>query len=483
MPRTQPTGKQIKDGSVQRDDLDASTVGQAVVRKLIEGAGITLTATGADAGTGDVTVAASVPAGPPGPAGSAGLPYLFSSSTSSSNPGSGYLRFNNATLASVTAIYIHGTDVDFNSRSAQIAAWDDSTSALKGYLAVIDPAGALAVFAVTGALTDNGAWYSIPVARASGALTVFTDDQVELAFSRTGDKGDAASPTFPQNIQSANYTTVLADLGKHILHPTSDTTARTFTLAANTNVSYPLGTRMFFVNQHGAGTVTLAIATDTIYWAGKGVVSFLNILANGIAKLIKVTTIEWMVEGFNLVFTPRTNTYNAASGNEVVPTGAAQLIVEAVGGGGGGGNQGMGTQGGGGGGGGYSRKTLAISPADWGLNIAYAVGAAAGNSTVGNVVLGAGTINLAANGGGNAVVASPGAGGTATGGDTNTSGVSGTAGVAGIAGPGGAGAAPLGGAGGAAGTDGVAPGGGGGASSGGGPGGNGAAGTVIFAWT
>lgn len=44
------------DGSVQRDDLDVSTSGQALLRKLIAGVGISLTSTGADAGTGDVTV-------------------------------------------------------------------------------------------------------------------------------------------------------------------------------------------------------------------------------------------------------------------------------------------------------------------------------------------------------------------------------------------------------------------------------------------
>lgn len=42
--------------------------------------------------------------------GVAGLGYYFSSSTTDADPGSGRLRFNNATLASVTAIYISETD-------------------------------------------------------------------------------------------------------------------------------------------------------------------------------------------------------------------------------------------------------------------------------------------------------------------------------------------------------------------------------------
>ena len=36
----------------------------------------------------------------------------------------------------------------------------------------------------------------------------------------------------PQNSKSAAYTTVLGDAGTHILHPSADTTARTFTIEA-----------------------------------------------------------------------------------------------------------------------------------------------------------------------------------------------------------------------------------------------------------
>jgi hypothetical protein len=61
MPITTPTGRQIRDNSIQRDDLDFSTVGQAVVRKIVQGTNINLNSTGADSGTGDVTINAIVP--------------------------------------------------------------------------------------------------------------------------------------------------------------------------------------------------------------------------------------------------------------------------------------------------------------------------------------------------------------------------------------------------------------------------------------
>jgi hypothetical protein len=66
MPKTVIRGAQVLDGSIQRADLDTSTVGQAVVAKLVQGSNVTLSSTGADSGTGDVTI--SVPGGGAGAA-------------------------------------------------------------------------------------------------------------------------------------------------------------------------------------------------------------------------------------------------------------------------------------------------------------------------------------------------------------------------------------------------------------------------------
>jgi len=56
MAATTVRGAQIRDATVQRVDVDVATVGQSLVRKLVQGNHMTLTSTGADAGTGDVTV-------------------------------------------------------------------------------------------------------------------------------------------------------------------------------------------------------------------------------------------------------------------------------------------------------------------------------------------------------------------------------------------------------------------------------------------
>lgn len=103
-----------------------------------------------------------------------------------------------------------------------------------------------------------------------------------------------------QNSQSAAYTLVLADAGKHILHPSADTTARTFTIPANASVAYPIGTALTFVNQNAAGAVTIAITTDTMRLAGAGTLGNRTLAANGIATALKITATEWIISGTGL---------------------------------------------------------------------------------------------------------------------------------------------------------------------------------------
>lgn len=106
--------------------------------------------------------------------------------------------------------------------------------------------------------------------------------------------------SLPQNPQSAAYTCVLSDAGGHLLHPSADTTARTFTIPANSSVAYPIGTAITFVNQNGAGTLTIAITTDTMRLAGAGTTGSRTLAANGIATALKIASTEWIISGTGL---------------------------------------------------------------------------------------------------------------------------------------------------------------------------------------
>lgn len=106
--------------------------------------------------------------------------------------------------------------------------------------------------------------------------------------------------TILQNIQSASYTLVAGDSGRHILHPSADTTARTYTIPANSSVAYDIGTALTFVNQNSAGVLTIAITTDTMRLAGAGTTGSRTLAANGVATALKLTATEWIVSGTNL---------------------------------------------------------------------------------------------------------------------------------------------------------------------------------------
>ncbi len=104
----------------------------------------------------------------------------------------------------------------------------------------------------------------------------------------------------PQNTQSAAYTLALADAGKHIYHPSADTTARTWTIPANASVAFPLGTAITLVNDTSAGVLTIAITTDTLVFAGAGSTGSRTLAANGMATLLKVGATRWLISGVGL---------------------------------------------------------------------------------------------------------------------------------------------------------------------------------------
>ena len=103
----------------------------------------------------------------------------------------------------------------------------------------------------------------------------------------------------PQNSQSAAYTTVLGDAAKCIFHPSTDANARTFTIAANASVAYPVGTVIQFVNMTSQ-VVTIAITTDTMYLAGSGTTGSRSLAQYGVANALKITSTSWIITGSGL---------------------------------------------------------------------------------------------------------------------------------------------------------------------------------------
>jgi hypothetical protein len=145
-------------------------------------------------------------------------------------------------------------------------------------------------------------WASVNPVLASGELGLETDT-LRLKYGNGSTAWNSLSYYYleiPQNIKSVAYTTVLADSGRHILHPSADTTARIFTIDSNANVPYPIGTAITFINQNAAGVVTIAITTDTMRLAGSGSTGSRSLAANGIATALKITATEWIISGSGL---------------------------------------------------------------------------------------------------------------------------------------------------------------------------------------
>lgn len=157
------------------------------------------------------------------------------------------------------------------------------------FISVDAAAARTAIGAGAGDVTTTGT-QTLTNKTISGAdNTVTVDGTVAVGFR-----------TIPQNSQSTAYTLVLADSGKHILHPSADTTARTFTIPANSSVAYPVGTAITFINQNSAGVVTIAITTDTMRLALSGTTGSRTLAANGVATAIKITSTEWIISGTGL---------------------------------------------------------------------------------------------------------------------------------------------------------------------------------------
>src|SRR5882672_6434412 len=72
--------------------------------------------------------------GAAGTNGTNGLKYTYSTNTGLTDPGSGFLKFNNVPISGASALYISETDGDSNALAAYLATWDDGTSTIRGNL-------------------------------------------------------------------------------------------------------------------------------------------------------------------------------------------------------------------------------------------------------------------------------------------------------------------------------------------------------------
>lgn len=136
------------------------------------------------------------PAGAAGPQGADGLDaahaFQWAISTSG-DPGSGKIAANNATLSSATQIQISQTSALAVDMAGIFGSWDDSTStSSKGRVRIAgeDNPSIFWEFRVTAAGTDQGAYWTFPIAHIDNGGTLTDAMDMSLLFVDIGDKGD-----------------------------------------------------------------------------------------------------------------------------------------------------------------------------------------------------------------------------------------------------------------------------------------------------
>jgi len=168
----------------------------------------------------------------------------------------------------------------FNSTTGKLIKRASTTGILKGTSGVLSAATAGTDYVAPGGALGTP---------SSGTLTNCTADGTDAVGFKN----------VPISSKSAAYTTVLADAGKVIFHPSTDANARTFTIDSNANVAYPLGTVLTFINMTSQ-VVTIAITSDTLYLAGTGTTGSRSLAQYGMASAIKMTSTTWIISGSGL---------------------------------------------------------------------------------------------------------------------------------------------------------------------------------------
>lgn len=135
----------------------------------------------------------------------------------------------------------------------------------------------------------------------------FFNNLVSTAGGLPGKIGVTVQPYDPQlsslirqNSQSGDYILDLTDIGKQIFHPSTDTVARTWRIPANSAVAFPVGAPVTFVNDTGAGVITIAINDDTLVLAGSGTTGSRTLAAGSNATALKVDETRWQISGSGL---------------------------------------------------------------------------------------------------------------------------------------------------------------------------------------
>ncbi len=212
------------------------------------------------------------------------LALAWDTGTTDANPGSGAVRANSGTLASVTQLYVSTSDSDGTDVSAILGLIDDSTSVVKGILRVghRSDSAKWALYTVTGTVVSATGYRKLTVGYVAGSGTLAAADPVALGFVRTGDKGDTGAATWGAGSASAPGLAPSGDANTGLFAPAADTVAiatggtERVRVASDGTVGLggPLGSESFRALPAGGGSnnrVAVTAGQDGVSVASLGV--------------------------------------------------------------------------------------------------------------------------------------------------------------------------------------------------------------------
>ncbi len=236
------------------------------------------------------------------PAGGDSAMFQYSTTTTDSDPGAGFFRLNNSTIASATEMYID--DLEFNGTdvSEWIQSWDDVTGndTNRGRIR-ISKANTLdtwMVFKVTGAITDASGYSKISLVYIDTAGTFANEDKVFISFVASGE--DGAIPGYFYKFDTG----------------TSDTDPGAGEIAFN-NGTYASATEIYIDDADANGAST---ATDVQSWGSststiKGFLHIVDINDSSTYARFKITAAVTDASGYNKITVEHlasNNTFSAA---------------------------------------------------------------------------------------------------------------------------------------------------------------------------
>jgi len=236
------------------------------------------------------------------PSGGDSVQLTYSTTTTDSDPGSGYIRFNNTTLASATIAYVDDADAAGLDISAWVQSFDDvtgnATNRGRIRLTKSNSTSVWHVWKISGGVTDASGYTKLALTYIDGAGSLSADDKVFLSFTASGE--DGAIPGYYYKFDSG----------------TSDADPGSGEIAFN-NGTYASVTAIYIDDADANGVTTQA---DTITWDDssstiKGILHIVDINDSTTYARFKITGASTDASGYNklaVAHLASNNTFSAA---------------------------------------------------------------------------------------------------------------------------------------------------------------------------